>query len=40
VIPQNTLTPSMTAFIEVIRSTQQGNGNYEIAATIKSIKGD
>jgi len=40
VIPQNTLTPSMTAFIEVIRSTPQGNGSYEIAATIKSIKGD
>jgi len=40
VIPQNTLTPSMTAFIEVIRSTQQSDGSYEIAATIKSIKGD
>ncbi|MDO9267877.1 MAG: PilZ domain-containing protein [Methylobacter sp.] len=40
VIPKNTVTPSMTAFIEVIRSTQQGDGNYEIAATIKSIKGD
>jgi hypothetical protein len=40
VIPQNTVTPSMTAFIEVLRSTQQANGNYEIAATIKSIKGD
>lgn len=40
VIPKNTVTPSMTAFIEVIRSTQQGNGSYEIAATIKSIKGE
>lgn len=40
VIPKNTVTPSMTAFIEVIRSTDQGNGSYEIAATIKSIKGE
>ncbi|MDP1772542.1 MAG: PilZ domain-containing protein [Methylobacter sp.] len=40
VIPKNTLTPSMTAFIEVIRSTQQDDGSYEVAATIKSIKGD
>lgn len=40
VIPQNTVTPSMTAFIEVLRSTSKGDGNYEIAATIKSIKGD
>jgi hypothetical protein len=39
VIPKNTVTPSMIAFIEVIRSTQLGDGNYEIAATIKSIKG-
>lgn len=40
VIPQNSLTPPMTAFIEVIRSTQQDDGSYEVAATIKSIKGD
>ena len=40
VIPKYTLTPSMTAFIEVIRSTPQDDGSYEIAATIKSIKGD
>jgi hypothetical protein len=40
VIPKNTLTPPMTAFIEVIRSTQQDDGSYEVAATIKSIKGD
>ncbi|MGZ5007655.1 MAG: PilZ domain-containing protein [Methylobacter sp.] len=40
VIPKNTLTPSMTAFIEVIRSTRQDDGHYEIAGTIKSIKGD
>lgn len=40
VIPQNSLTPPMTAFVEVIRSTQQDDGRYEVAATIKSIKGD
>ncbi len=40
VVPKNTVTPSMTAFIEVIRSTRQDDGRYEVAATIKSIKGD
>jgi hypothetical protein len=40
VLPKYTLTPSMTAFIEVTRSTQQDDGSYEVAATIKSIKGD
>ncbi|MDO9139658.1 MAG: PilZ domain-containing protein [Methylobacter sp.] len=40
VIPKNTVTPSMTAFVEVIRSTQQDDGSYEIAASIKSIKAD
>jgi hypothetical protein len=39
VIPKNTVTPSMTAFIEVIRSTQQDDGSYDIAGIIKSIKG-
>lgn len=40
VVPQNTVTPPMTAFIEVVRSTKRDNERYEIAATIKSIKGD
>jgi PilZ domain. len=40
VIPKNTVTPSMTAFVEVIRSTPLDDGSCEIAATIKSIKGD
>ncbi|MFU8788254.1 MAG: PilZ domain-containing protein [Methylobacter sp.] len=40
VIPKNTVTPSMTAFVEVIRSTPQDDGSYEIAASIKSIKAD
>jgi hypothetical protein len=40
VVPKNAITPSMTAFIEVIRSTRQDDGSYEVAATIKSIKGD
>lgn len=40
IVPQNSLTPPMTAFIEVIRSTEQNDGRYEIAGTIKSIKGD
>ena len=40
VIPKNNITPSMTAFIEIIRTTPQEDGSYEVAATIKSIKGD
>lgn len=39
ITPQNSLTPSLTAFVEIIRVIQSTSGNYEIAATIKSIKG-
>lgn len=39
ITPQNPLTPSLTAFVEVIRVTRKDADNYEIAATIKSIKG-
>ncbi len=38
VIPQNPLTPAMTAFIEVVRNMPQDDGSVEIAATIKSLK--
>ena len=38
VLPQNPLTPPMTAFIEVVRNTPQQDGSVEIAATIKSLK--
>lgn len=38
IIPKNSLTPSMTAFIEIVRSIPQDNGNFEIAASIKSLK--
>lgn len=40
VIPHNAITPPMTAFIEVVRSTKRENDRYEIAATIQSIKGN
>jgi PilZ domain-containing protein len=41
VIPKNNVTPPMTAFIEVVRCTAQEEANsYEIAASIKSIKGN
>jgi len=40
VVPKNTRTPPMTAFIEIVRSTKRENDHYEIAATIKGIKGD
>jgi hypothetical protein len=39
VIPENNVTPPMTAFIEVVRNSDLENGEFEIAATIKSIKG-
>lgn len=40
VIPVNSITPPMTAYIEVVRSVKQSDNQYEIAATIKSIKGN
>jgi hypothetical protein len=40
VLPKNAITPPMTAFIEVVRSRKLDDGNYEIAAAIKSIKGN
>lgn len=39
ILPKTSITPPMTAFIEVVRSVKQGDGSYEIAASIKSIKG-
>ena len=38
VIPQKSVTPSMTAFIEVVRSIPQEDGSFEVAATIRSLK--
>lgn len=38
--PKNNLTPPMTAYIEVVRSSQQANNEYVIAGVIKSIKGN
>lgn len=38
--PNNTVTPTMNAFIEVLRNTRQADDSYVIAATIKSIKGN
>lgn len=37
--PKSTITPPMTAFIEVVRSVKRDD-EYEIAASIKSIKGN
>jgi hypothetical protein len=39
IIPKNKITPPITTFIEVVRSTQKSDGSYEIAAAIKTIKG-
>jgi hypothetical protein len=38
--PKHSTTPSITAFIEVLRTTRQADNHYEIAAIIKSIKGN
>lgn len=40
ILPKTTITPPMTAFIEVVRSEKQDDNSYEIAATIQSIKGN
>jgi hypothetical protein len=39
ITPQNPLTSTLTAFVEILRITQSESGDYEIAAAIKSIKG-
>lgn len=39
IIPKTTLTPPMTAFIEVVRCNKREADQFEIAAVIKSIKG-
>jgi hypothetical protein len=40
ILPKTTITPPMTAFIEVVRVDKIQDGQYQIAATIKSIKGN
>lgn len=40
ITPKTSITPPMTAFIEVVRSVKRGDTEYEIAASIKSIKGN
>ena len=39
-IQQSAAAPALTAFIEVVRCVKQRSGDYEIAAVIKSIKGN
>jgi len=38
IIPKNSSTPPMTAFIEIVRSTPYEGDSFEIAASIKSLK--
>lgn len=40
VLPTKSITPPMVALIEVVRSIPQDDGQFEIAAVIKSIKAD
>ncbi|MCK4842318.1 MAG: PilZ domain-containing protein [Methylococcales bacterium] len=38
ILPENSTTAPMAAFIETVRSTPQQDGSFEIAASIKSLK--
>ncbi len=38
--PKSAVTPPMTAFIEVVRCNKSEDQQFEIAASIKSIKGN
>ncbi|MFW5444187.1 MAG: PilZ domain-containing protein [Methylococcaceae bacterium] len=38
VLPKNSVTPPMTAFIEVVRCIPKDDNSFEIAASIKSLK--
>ena len=40
IVPKNSITPPMTAFIEVVRALPVEGEQFEIAGTIKSIKGN
>ncbi|MDD4914753.1 MAG: PilZ domain-containing protein [Methylococcales bacterium] len=40
ILSKAALIPPMTAFVEVVRNTRQADGNFEIAAVIRSIKGN
>jgi len=40
ITPKNNITPPMTAYIEVVRSTKRDHNEHEIAAVIKGIKGN
>ncbi len=37
-LPQNSVIPPMTAFVQVVRSNPREDGTFEVAATIKSLK--
>ncbi len=40
IVPKSNLTPPMIAYIEVVRCTSEPEGGYQVAASIKSIKGN
>lgn len=40
ITPKSSITPPMTAYIEVVRSVKLDDDQFEIAASIKSIKGN
>lgn len=37
--PENNITPSLNAFVEILRVSEDDNGVYQIAGSIKGIKG-
>lgn len=40
IVPESGITPPLTAYIEVVRCEQAGNGYYRIAGEIKGIKSE
>lgn len=39
-VPDNRITPPLTAYIEVVRCAPADDGEYDIAGAIKGIKGE
>ncbi len=37
--PENNITPPLNAFVEILRVSEDKSGVYEIAGSIKGIKG-
>lgn len=38
--PENNITPTLNAFVEVVRTSRDNSGVFEVAASIRGIKGN